>query len=67
MLDNMANLCALKYKRYLLAVAKGILARKTGLKRILILMSNTGGGHKASADAIKGGFAQLYGEKYEVK
>lgn len=36
------------------------------MKRVLILMSNTGGGHKASADAIRAGFAQLYGDKYKV-
>ena len=29
--------------------------------RILILMSDTGGGHRASAEAIKGGFRELYG------
>lgn len=29
-------------------------------------MSNTGGGHKASAEAIKSGFEQMYRNKYEV-
>lgn len=33
-------------------------------KRILVLMSMTGGGHKASAEAIEAGFKQLYGDKY---
>ena len=33
----------------------------------MILMSDTGGGHRASADAIKAGFHILYGDKYEVR
>lgn len=33
-------------------------------KRILVLMSDTGGGHRASAQAIKAGFEELYGDKY---
>ncbi len=36
-------------------------------KRILILMSKTGGGHRASAEALKAGFAQLYGDAFEVE
>ncbi len=36
-------------------------------KRIMILMSDTGGGHRASADAIKAGFHILYGDKFEVR
>jgi 1,2-diacylglycerol 3-beta-galactosyltransferase len=36
-------------------------------KRILILMSKTGGGHRASAEALKAGFAQLYGDDFEVE
>jgi hypothetical protein len=32
-------------------------------KRVLVLMSNTGGGHKASAQAIEAGFKQMYGDK----
>ncbi len=36
-------------------------------KRILIMMSNTGGGHKASAEAIKAGFQEKYGDDYEVR
>ncbi|GAX80944.1 hypothetical protein CEUSTIGMA_g8379.t1 [Chlamydomonas eustigma] len=35
-------------------------------KRILIMMSNTGGGHKASADAIKAAFQEKYGDDYDV-
>eukprot|EP00891_Asterochloris_glomerata_P005998 jgi/Astpho2/5998/fgenesh1_pm.00084_%23_5_t len=31
----------------------------------MILMSDTGGGHRASADAIKAGFHILYGDKFE--
>lgn len=36
-------------------------------KRIMILMSDTGGGHRASAEALKAGFEKLYGDKYTVK
>lgn len=36
-------------------------------KRILILYSKTGGGHKASAEAIKSGFERIYRDKYDVK
>jgi predicted Ser/Thr protein kinase len=35
-------------------------------KRILIMMSNTGGGHKASAEAIKAAFLEKYRDDYEV-
>ena len=35
-------------------------------KRILILMSDTGGGHRASAEAIAEALAHLYGEKISV-
>lgn len=35
-------------------------------KRVLILMSDTGGGHRASAEAIKAAFNQEFGDKYEV-
>ncbi|GIL64514.1 hypothetical protein Vafri_18412 [Volvox africanus] len=35
-------------------------------KRILIGMSNTGGGHKASAEAIQAAFQERYGNKYEI-
>jgi predicted Ser/Thr protein kinase len=34
-----------------------------GQKRVLVLMSNTGGGHKASAEALEAGFKELYGDK----
>lgn len=36
-------------------------------KRILILMSNTGGGHRASAEALRAGFAECYGEQVAVE
>lgn len=36
-------------------------------QRILILMSNTGGGHRASAEALRAGFTQLYGERFQVE
>ena len=35
-------------------------------KRIMVLMSDTGGGHRASAEALKAGFDTLYGDKYKV-
>jgi len=35
-------------------------------KRILVLMSDTGGGHRASAEAIRSGFQILYGNQYHV-
>lgn len=35
-------------------------------QRILILMSDTGGGHRASAEALKSGFQELYGSKYHI-
>lgn len=36
-------------------------------KNILILMSDTGGGHRASAEAIRDAFKIQYGDKYKVK
>jgi 1,2-diacylglycerol 3-beta-galactosyltransferase len=36
------------------------------MKRILILMSKTGGGHVASAEALKAVFAQQFGARFEV-
>ncbi|KAG1673872.1 hypothetical protein FOA52_012897 [Chlamydomonas sp. UWO 241] len=38
----------------------------TKSKRILIMMSNTGGGHRASAEAIKEAMQAKYGTSYEV-
>lgn len=35
-------------------------------KRILILMSNTGGGHRASAEALRAGFTKAYGAQVEI-
>lgn len=40
--------------------------KRDGKTRVLILMSDTGGGHRASAEAIKAGFEELYGGKYHV-
>lgn len=37
-----------------------------GPLRVLILMSDTGGGHRASAEAIKAGFEEKFGKKYHV-
>ncbi|KAF9681335.1 hypothetical protein SADUNF_Sadunf06G0215300 [Salix dunnii] len=35
-------------------------------KRVLILMSDTGGGHRASAEAIKAAFNEEFGDDYQV-
>ncbi len=36
------------------------------MQRILILMSDTGGGHRASAQALKAGFDELYPERFTI-
>ncbi|CAN6195987.1 unnamed protein product [Urochloa humidicola] len=41
-------------------------ARAEAPKKVLILMSDTGGGHRASAEAIKAAFIQEYGDDYQV-
>lgn len=35
-------------------------------KKVLILMSDTGGGHRASAEAIKAAFHDKFGDEYQV-
>ncbi|KAK6158716.1 hypothetical protein DH2020_006030 [Rehmannia glutinosa] len=35
-------------------------------KKVLILMSDTGGGHRASAEAIKAAFSEEFGDDYQV-
>eukprot|EP00192_Tetraselmis_astigmatica_P024497 CAMPEP_0117697956 /NCGR_PEP_ID=MMETSP0804-20121206/29512_1 /TAXON_ID=1074897 /ORGANISM="Tetraselmis astigmatica, Strain CCMP880" /LENGTH=490 /DNA_ID=CAMNT_0005512255 /DNA_START=222 /DNA_END=1694 /DNA_ORIENTATION=+ len=40
---------------------------RNGVKKVLILMSDTGGGHRASAQALKAGFQQTYGKKFDVE
>ncbi|XP_010268507.1 PREDICTED: probable monogalactosyldiacylglycerol synthase, chloroplastic isoform X2 [Nelumbo nucifera] len=35
-------------------------------KKVLILMSDTGGGHRASAEAIKAAFDEEFGDEYQV-
>ncbi|KAG6739951.1 hypothetical protein POTOM_057573 [Populus tomentosa] len=37
------------------------------IKNVLILMSDTGGGHRASAEAIREAFKLEYGDEYNVK
>ncbi|KAK1323469.1 hypothetical protein QJS10_CPA02g01350 [Acorus calamus] len=37
-----------------------------GPKKVLILMSDTGGGHRASAEAIKAAFSEEFGDAYQV-
>jgi len=34
--------------------------------RVLILMSNTGGGHRASAEALRAGFEQQFGDRFHI-
>lgn len=41
-------------------------AEPNGQKKVLILMSDTGGGHRASAEAIKYAFNQEFGDEYQV-
>lgn len=36
-------------------------------KKVLILMSDTGGGHRASAEAIKAAFYEEFGDDYQVR
>lgn len=36
------------------------------MQHILILMSNTGGGHRASAEALKAGFVERFGSRFHV-
>ncbi|KAI8476237.1 MAG: MGDG synthase-domain-containing protein [Monoraphidium minutum] len=40
--------------------------KKDGQKTVLIMMSNTGGGHKASAEALQQAFQEEYGDDYKV-
>ncbi|KAI4376211.1 hypothetical protein MLD38_013998 [Melastoma candidum] len=37
-----------------------------GPKKVLILMTDTGGGHRASAEAIKAAFYEAFGDEYQV-
>jgi 1,2-diacylglycerol 3-beta-galactosyltransferase len=37
------------------------------MQRILILMSDTGGGHRASAQALKAGFNELYPDRFTIE
>eukprot|EP00803_Ostreobium_quekettii_P005073 evm.model.scf_277.5 EVM.evm.TU.scf_277.5 scf_277:33010-37549(+) len=46
--------------------ASGAWNTRNRRKKVMIIMSNTGGGHKASAQALKAGFQQLYGSTFEV-
>lgn len=39
---------------------------ETKQQNILILMSDTGGGHRASAQALQAGFKEMFGDKYKV-
>jgi 1,2-diacylglycerol 3-beta-galactosyltransferase len=48
------------------APIRGGFSVKSKKPRIMILMSDTGGGHRASAQALKAGFEHLYGQKYHI-
>jgi len=39
---------------------------ENGMKKVLILMSDTGGGHRASAEALKAAFGERYGVQFRV-
>eukprot|EP00184_Porphyridium_aerugineum_P004701 CAMPEP_0184698566 /NCGR_PEP_ID=MMETSP0313-20130426/5147_1 /TAXON_ID=2792 /ORGANISM="Porphyridium aerugineum, Strain SAG 1380-2" /LENGTH=673 /DNA_ID=CAMNT_0027157529 /DNA_START=372 /DNA_END=2393 /DNA_ORIENTATION=- len=55
------------YPLYRISLAGGVDSRgKTKLTRILILMSDTGGGHRASAEALKIAFEQQFPGMCEV-
>jgi len=43
------------------------LAAGTQIKKVLILMSDTGGGHRASAEAIRAAFEEKFHDQYEVE
>ena len=45
---------------------RGGFSFKSKKPRIMILMSDTGGGHRASAQALKAGFEHMYGQKYHI-
>lgn len=46
--------------------ATGGVARIKGAKNVLILMSDTGGGHRASAEALRDAFRLEFGDAYQV-
>ncbi len=48
------------------APIRGGFSFKSKKPRIMILMSDTGGGHRASAQALKAGFEHMYGRKYHI-
>ncbi|KAL9256639.1 Monogalactosyldiacylglycerol synthase, chloroplastic-like protein [Drosera capensis] len=45
---------------------EGKVGGSKGPKRVLILMSDTGGGHRSSAEAIKAAFHEEFGDEYQV-
>ncbi|KAL6567842.1 Monogalactosyldiacylglycerol synthase 1, chloroplastic [Orobanche gracilis] len=53
----------------LLEESEGVPTKVVGVdapKKVLILMSDTGGGHRASAEAIKVAFNEQFGDDYQV-
>ncbi len=61
-LDQTAVVCSCTHEMHLYVAKTNGKAKK----RILVLMSDTGGGHRASAEAIRSGFQILYGNQYHV-
>ena len=53
-------------KRTMVKARESVKMGRKRLKRVLILMSATGGGHRASAQAIKQAFFERYGEEFKV-
>lgn len=49
-----------------LTAPPGARRKRRGPKRVLVLMSDTGGGHRASAEALKAGFEETFGNEYRI-
>jgi 1,2-diacylglycerol 3-beta-galactosyltransferase len=48
-------------------LAEAAASRKEGRKNVLVLFSDTGGGHRASAEAIRDAFKLEFGGEYRVR
>jgi hypothetical protein len=48
-------------------LAEAAASRKEGRKNVLVLFSDTGGGHRASAEAIRDAFRLEFGDVYRVR
>lgn len=47
-------------------LAEAAASRREGRKNVLVLFSDTGGGHRASAEAIRDAFRLEFGDEYRV-